>query len=179
MTPTAELLAPRAPGYVEPTPRGRLPFERTAERLRSDGVPRPARRRLGDWPRTTRILPWMLAAMMAVVWLVPFNAIQLTMSLPIDLKFDRLVLPVIFVVWALMVAIGGPLAPVIRWTWIHTAIGNGAGRCLPEPGRRRALPQPDARVPDLDQEADAAAVLRDAVRDRREQHPARARSRPS
>ena len=49
--------------------------------------------------------------MMAVVWLVPFNTIQLTFSLPIDLKFDRLVLPVIFAVWALMVAIGGPLAP--------------------------------------------------------------------
>ena len=97
MTPTAELLAPRAPGYVEPTPRGRLPFERTAERLRSTACRAPRATRLGDWPRTTRVLPWMLAAMMAVVWLVPFNTIQLTASLPIDLKFDRLVLPVIFV----------------------------------------------------------------------------------
>jgi hypothetical protein len=131
VTPTAELVAPRAPGYVEPTPRGRLPFERTAERLRFDGVPRPRVNRAGDWPRTTRILPWMLAAMMAVVWLVPFNTIQLTFSLPIDLKFDRLVLPVIFVVWALMAAIGGPLAPVLRWTWIHTAIAAMvAAACL-------------------------------------------------
>jgi hypothetical protein len=122
VTPTAELLAPRAPGAVEPDVVGRLPFERTAERMRR-AAPRPRLSRAGDWPRTTRILPWMLAAMMAVVWLVPFNVIQLTISLPIDLKFDRLVLPVIFAVWALMLAIGGPLAPVIRWTWIHTAIG--------------------------------------------------------
>ena len=61
--------------------------------------------------------------MMAIVWLVPFNVIQLSASLPIDLKFDRLYLPFVFVLWALMVAIGGPMAPRIRMTWIHGAIG--------------------------------------------------------
>ena len=67
VTPTAEVLAPPAarPEPVEPYVSPRLPFERTAERLRFDGVPRPRSGGLGDWPRTTRILPWMLAAMMA------------------------------------------------------------------------------------------------------------------
>ena len=133
MTPTAEVLAPPAPRPepVEPYVSPRLPFERTAERVRFDGVPRPRSGGLGDWPRTTRILPWMLAAMMAVVWLVPFNVIQLSVSLPIDLKFDRLVLPLVFVVWALMLAIGGPLAPRIRLTWIHAALAAVlAAACL-------------------------------------------------
>jgi hypothetical protein len=73
----------------------------------------------GDWPRTTRLLPWMIAVMMAVVWLVPFNVIQLSVSLPIDLKFDRLILPFIIGTWVLALAAGGPYAPRIRMTWIH------------------------------------------------------------
>ena len=46
-----------------------------------------------DWPRTTRILPWMLAGFLAMLWLVPFNSIELNASLPIDMPLDRLVLP--------------------------------------------------------------------------------------
>ncbi len=78
--------------------------------------------RLGDWPRTTRVLPWMIAVMLAVIWLVPFNTIQLSASLPIDLKFDRLVLPFVFGVWVLALAAGGRHAPRIRMTWIHVGV---------------------------------------------------------
>ncbi|MCW3000062.1 MAG: hypothetical protein JWN65_3611 [Solirubrobacterales bacterium] len=76
----------------------------------------------GDWPRTTRVLPWMLAAFMAMLWLVPFNAIQLTASLPIDLKLDRLVLPLIAATWLVALLLGGPAAPERRWTAIHMAV---------------------------------------------------------
>src|SRR3954447_14520350 len=56
--------------------------------------------------------------------------------------FVRLVLPVIFVVWALMAAIGGPPAPVLRWTWIHTAIaGVVAAACLSRVVDARCLNQ--------------------------------------
>ena len=63
--------------------------------------PRPARRvsvpkglrQVGDWPRTTRVLPWMLAFFIAMLWLVPFEQIQLDVSLPIGLPLDRLILP--------------------------------------------------------------------------------------
>jgi hypothetical protein len=78
----------------------------------------------GDWPRTTRVLPWMVAGFLAIVWLVPFNTIELTASLPFDLKFDRLVLPVIFGVWILALAAGGPAAPRLRVTWIHAGIAG-------------------------------------------------------
>jgi hypothetical protein len=118
--------------HAAPPALPRLPFERIAERARTrSGLPRVRVRGDGDWPRTTRILPWSLAGMMAIVWLVPFNVIQLSASLPIDLKFDRLVLPFIFLLWVLMLAIGGPLAPRIRMTWIHGAIGAVvAAACL-------------------------------------------------
>jgi hypothetical protein len=77
----------------------------------------------GDWPRTTRVLPWMIAGFMAMLWLVPFNVISLTTSLPFDMKLDRLVLPIIAATWVLSVAAGGRGAPRLRLTWIHAAVG--------------------------------------------------------
>jgi hypothetical protein len=77
----------------------------------------------GDWPHTTRVLPWLIAAFMVVVWLVPFNEIQLAVSLPVDLKFDRLVLPVLVAVWVLVLAAGGRDKPIVQATWIHVAVG--------------------------------------------------------
>ena len=76
------------------------------------------------WPRTTRILPWMLAFFMAILWLVPFNSIELSVSLPIDLKLDRLVLPFIAGLWLLALAAGGRAAPRLRLTPIHAAVGT-------------------------------------------------------
>ena len=107
-----------APGGAVVLPRPRV-RRSTAERSR------PARllTAAGDWPRTTRVMPWMLAAFMAVVWLVPFNTIQLTASLPIDLKFDRLILPFIVATWVLVMAAGGRGAPRVRVTMIHVALG--------------------------------------------------------
>lgn len=77
----------------------------------------------GDWPRTTRVLPWMVAAFLAMLWLLPFNTIELTASLPFDLKLDRIVLPFVLGLWALALAVGGAGAPRIRATWIHVGIG--------------------------------------------------------
>ena len=59
---------------------------------------------------------------MAILWLVPFDSIQLAISLPIDLKFDRLVLPFIFATWVLALCTGGPDAPRLRMTSIHLAV---------------------------------------------------------
>jgi hypothetical protein len=75
------------------------------------------------WPRTTRVLPWMVAGFIAVLWLMPFNTINLDASLPIDLPLDRLILPVIAFAWLIALIAGGRAAPRIRMTWIHAALG--------------------------------------------------------
>jgi O-antigen ligase/polysaccharide polymerase Wzy-like membrane protein len=101
-------------------------------RLGRDRIPaRPGRpagaseRREGedDWPHTARILPWLLAGFVAIVWLVPFNAIELDASLPIDVTLDRIALPLVVVAWIVALAAGGSAAPRFRFTWIHAAIG--------------------------------------------------------
>jgi hypothetical protein len=84
--------------------------------------PEPIRRRSDDWPHTTRVLPWLIAAFIALVWLVPVNAIWLQVSLPVDLKLDRLVLPGIVLVWLISLAAPGPNRPRLRFTKIHAAI---------------------------------------------------------
>jgi hypothetical protein len=76
----------------------------------------------GDWPHTTRVIPWMIAAFFVLLWLVPFNAIQLTVSLPFDAKLDRLVLPILFGFWLLALAMGGATAPRMRITLIHVGL---------------------------------------------------------
>ena len=76
-----------------------------------------------DWPHTARLLPWMLAGFVAVIWLVPFNAIELDAKTPIDLTLDRLLLPIIAVAWIVAFTAGGRAAPRLQFTWIHAAIG--------------------------------------------------------
>ena len=78
----------------------------------------------GDWPHTTRTLPWLIAGFIAMLWLVPVNAIWLEASLPIDLKLDRIVVPVIVLVWLLSLAAKGPGAPRWRFTRVHAAIAG-------------------------------------------------------
>jgi hypothetical protein len=84
----------------------------------------------GDWPHTTRVLPWMLAFFIAMVWLVPFDQIELNASLPISLPLDRLVLPFIMGTWALSLVGGGRWAPRVRFTWIHAAVYSFLLCCL-------------------------------------------------
>jgi hypothetical protein len=80
-------------------------------------------RERGDWPRTTRPLPWLIALFLALVWLVPVDSISLTVSLPFDVHLDRIVLPFIILGWGLAIAVGGTDAPRLRLTKIHAAIG--------------------------------------------------------
>lgn len=77
---------------------------------------------IDSWPHTRRLLPWMLAGFIALVWLTPFNNIQLNASLPIELRLDRLVLPFVAIVWLVALVVGGRLAPRLRMTWIHVAL---------------------------------------------------------
>ena len=82
-----------------------------------------AARRADDWPRTGRTLPWLIAGFIAMLWLVPFDTIQLTVSLPFDLHLDRIILPFVLLAWGLVFA--GRRRGAIRFqlTPIHAAIG--------------------------------------------------------
>jgi hypothetical protein len=102
----------------------RLPVAGFKRRPVARGVAAAAARKADDWPRTSRPLPWLIAAFVAMLWLVPFNVIQLDVNAPIDLKLDRLVLPVVFVAWVLALAIGGRRAPKVRLTPIHLGVAG-------------------------------------------------------
>lgn len=70
----------------------------------------PRRERLGDDDRQreagswsiARLLPWCLIGLLGMLWLVPFDAVQLPVRLPIDSKLDRFVLGAIVVAWAMV-----------------------------------------------------------------------------
>jgi O-antigen ligase len=49
----------------------------------------------GDWPRTTRLMPWLLATFLVMVWLVPYEAIKFSVPLPVDPLPDRFLLIII------------------------------------------------------------------------------------
>ncbi len=83
----------------------------------------PPSRPSDSWPHTKRLLPWMLAGFVAIVWLTPFNDITLNASLPIQLDLDRLVLPLVVIVWLLAFLAGERFAPRMKLTWIHVGIG--------------------------------------------------------
>jgi hypothetical protein len=65
----------------------------------------------------------MIAFFLALVWLVPVDAISMTVSLPFDLHLDRIVLPFIVLGWLLALSSGGAGAPRLRITKVHVAIG--------------------------------------------------------
>ena len=102
--------------------RGRGRVHPSAQRAAARNDPDRDRPRRDDWPHTTRLLPWMIAGFIAMLWLVPFNGVLLNASLPIDLNLDRLVLPVIVLTWVVALAAGGPGAPRWRFTPIHAAL---------------------------------------------------------
>jgi hypothetical protein len=80
-------------------------------------------RAAADWPRTTRVLPWSVAGLITMVWLTPFDRIQLSISTPVNITLDRVVLPMVAIVWLIAFATGPDAAPRLRITRVHVAIG--------------------------------------------------------
>jgi O-antigen ligase len=58
------------------------------------------------WPRTRRPLPWLFAALLGMIFLVPFDAMQLKISMPVSSDFDRFLVIAIVVAWGLGTAFG-------------------------------------------------------------------------
>ena len=92
-------------------------------------TPIPGPSRLGwtaadDWPRTTRVLPWLLAAFVTMLWLVPFDGVELRIPMPIDPKLDRIALGFVIVIWLVALLSEEQLRPRLRQpTRVDLAIG--------------------------------------------------------
>lgn len=69
-------------------------------------------------------MPWLVAAFIAMLWLVPFNTISMNVSLPFEVKLDRIVLPFVVLAWGAALIIGGRNSPRMYLSRIHLAIGG-------------------------------------------------------
>lgn len=77
----------------------------------------------GDWPRTTRVLPWMIALFLVVLWLVPINSTHLPFQLPIDSSIDRVELVALALTWLVAIGASGSYGPRWRSSRLNIAIG--------------------------------------------------------
>jgi hypothetical protein len=76
----------------------------------------------GDvWPHTYRVLPWLVATFLTMLWLVPFDSITAPIDLGFDSKLDRLVLVIMAAVWLVLAAAGGRYGPRFRRTPFNVA----------------------------------------------------------
>jgi uncharacterized membrane protein len=84
-----------------------------------------------DWPHTTRVLPWALAGFMVMLFLVPFDAIDLPVSLPLTSTLDRPLLVALALLWLSSLAIvSGAARPRLKLTRVHFAVLAFLGVCL-------------------------------------------------
>ncbi len=76
-----------------------------------------------DWPYTGRVLPWAIAGFLVMLFLVPFDAIDLPISLPLNSSLDRPILVAIVTLWLLSIAIlSGSERPRVKLTRVHFAV---------------------------------------------------------
>jgi hypothetical protein len=82
------------------------------------------------WPHTTRVLPWALAGFLVMLFLVPFDAVNLPIKLPLSSTLDRPFLVVLAALWLLSLAIlSGEARPRLRLTRMHFAALLFLGVC--------------------------------------------------
>jgi hypothetical protein len=63
--------------------------------------------RIDSWPRTRRPLPWLFAAFLASIFLLPIDGMHMKVHLPFSSGFDRFFVALIVVVWLGGVLLGG------------------------------------------------------------------------
>lgn len=76
------------------------------------------------WPRTWRPLPWLLAAFLAALFLLPVDSIHPKVPLPFSSDLDRFLVAAVFAVWALGAVLGrgGGIARLRPRGWATGAI---------------------------------------------------------
>jgi hypothetical protein len=56
-------------------------------------------------------------------WLTPFDRIQLKVHAPVNITLDRIVLPIVVLIWLIALTAGPGAAPRLRVTRVHAAVG--------------------------------------------------------
>jgi hypothetical protein len=84
-----------------------------------------------EWPHTRRALPWALAAFIAMLFLVPFDAIDLPLHLPVNGTLDRPVLIALGLLWfASLAVVSGAARPRLKLGRVHYAALAFLAACL-------------------------------------------------
>ena len=84
-----------------------------------------------EWPHTRRALPWALAAFMGMLFLVPIDAIQLPVHLPVNGTLDRPVVVALTMLWlASLAVVSGAARPRLRFGRVHFAALAFLAVCL-------------------------------------------------
>lgn len=84
-----------------------------------------------EWPYTTRLLPWSLAAFMVMLFLVPIDAITLPIHLPVNGTLDRPVVIALAMLWfAGLAVLSGAARPRLKLTRVHFAVLAFLAVCL-------------------------------------------------
>jgi hypothetical protein len=82
-----------------------------------------------DWPHTRRVVPWLIAVLLVMIYIVPFDSISLPIHLPINSNLDRFVLGGSFLVW-LAVVLAGRSDIRLRRSPMNVAICVFVGICI-------------------------------------------------
>jgi hypothetical protein len=101
-------------------------------RARRRAVMEPPDDDLDLWPHTRRFLPWSMAGFMAMLFLVPIDAIlQPLNGLPIVPTLDRIFLCAIVIGWLIALRCSrGSVRPRVRFTRVHVMVFLFAGICF-------------------------------------------------
>ena len=84
-----------------------------------------------EWPHTRRALPWALAGFVAMLFLVPFDSIDLPIHVGVNGTLDRPVLIALAMFWfSCLAVVSGAARPRLRFTRVHFAVLAFLAACL-------------------------------------------------
>jgi hypothetical protein len=79
---------------------------------------------LDAWPHTTRVLPWCLAGVLVMLWMVPFSNIAAPIALPVDATLDWPLVAAVVALWLATLGLApSSWRPSLRISRVHVGIG--------------------------------------------------------
>ena len=79
---------------------------------------------LDAWPHTTRVLPWCLAGVLVMLWMVPFSNVAAPIALPVDATLDWPLVAGVVALWLATLGLApSSWRPSLRISRVHVGIG--------------------------------------------------------